>query len=333
MLREYLLLIRVPNLFTVPSNIVAGYFAVIPVCFAESGQLLSLILSSILLYVSGIVLNDYFDIDIDRKERQGRPLASGRITKRNALILAAMSIVLGNFFASVVSWTSLLVSILITSVIIAYDFRLKHNQITSPLSIGLSRFLNVMLGGSPALGVALLTLQDHSLLIFISICVFLHTVAISLLSRKEIDNTRLFHIRHYRMPLLLSFLIVLIIIISILVAGFLGSFQILFVFNLVIYSCVVIFTLIRLIVTLRSLDMKAGGLERKEAYHLRLSRENCNDSLLVSQKVQTTVKIMILSIVILDSVFISGLVGITAGMATLLLLGPPIYLGRRLYIT
>ena len=123
MLREYLLLIRAPNLFTVPSNIVAGYLAVTPAGTADSGQLLSLILSSVFLYVSGIVLNDYFDINVDRKERPSRPLASGRITKRNALILAALSIIVGNIFAFVVSWTSLIVSILLTSIIVAYDSR------------------------------------------------------------------------------------------------------------------------------------------------------------------------------------------------------------------
>ena len=119
MFRDYLLLIRAPNLFTVPSNIFVGYFAVIPTTAADSGQLLSLILSSIFLYVSGIILNDYFDLDIDRKERPNRPLASGRITKRNAMILAVVSIIAGNVFAMTASWASLLISAMMTSVIIA----------------------------------------------------------------------------------------------------------------------------------------------------------------------------------------------------------------------
>jgi hypothetical protein len=42
---------------------------------------------------------------------------------------------------------------------------------------------------------------------------------------------------------------------------------------------------------------------------------------------------MILSIIILDSVFLSGIAGIAVGMGTLLLLIPPILLGRRLYLT
>ena len=37
-------------------------------------------MASTLLYWSGMVWNDYFDLEQDRKERPGRPLASGRIT-------------------------------------------------------------------------------------------------------------------------------------------------------------------------------------------------------------------------------------------------------------
>jgi len=42
---------------------------------------------------------------------------------------------------------------------------------------------------------------------------------------------------------------------------------------------------------------------------------------------------MILSIIILDSIFLSGLVGIYTGLVVLLLVIPPIVLGRRLYVT
>jgi 4-hydroxybenzoate polyprenyltransferase len=49
--------------------------------------------SSALLYVSGIVFNDFFDIEIDRKERSFRPLPSNEITKQKALIIATVSLI------------------------------------------------------------------------------------------------------------------------------------------------------------------------------------------------------------------------------------------------
>jgi hypothetical protein len=53
----------------------------------------------------------------------------------------------------------------------------------------------------------------------------------------------------------------------------------------------------------------------------------------ISREIQHKIKTMILSIVVLDSIFLSGLVGIYAGFAVLLLIIPPILLGRKLYVT
>jgi 4-hydroxybenzoate polyprenyltransferase len=53
----------------------------------------------------------------------------------------------------------------------------------------------------------------------------------------------------------------------------------------------------------------------------------------ISREIQRKVKTMILSIVVLDSIFLSGLIGIYAGIAVLLLIIPPILLGRKLYVT
>jgi 4-hydroxybenzoate polyprenyltransferase len=333
MLRDYLLLIRAPNLFTVPSNIFVGYFAIIPTAAADSGQLLSLILSSIFLYVSGIVLNDYFDLEIDRKERPNRPLASGRITKRNAMILAVVSIIAGNVFAMTASWASLLISAMLTSVIIAYDFRLKRSTVANPISMGLARFLNIVLGGSPALGMAMVPSQGYTLLVFIGYCLFIYTAAISILSRKEISSNELFSGSNW-ITIFLSLSIVLVVIGSISVVG-LDNFQSWFVFNLVIFSCVMVFAFLHLIMNLRDLSKKTREIKQEEKYKISLGEESQSYSKRsrAAQEIQTTIKIMILSIVILDSVFISGLVGIIAGMAILMLLVPPILLGRRLYVT
>ncbi|MGB6671555.1 MAG: UbiA family prenyltransferase, partial [Candidatus Nitrosopolaris sp.] len=105
MLKQYLLLVRAPNTFTAPSNILAGYLAVILPSDANVSHLTILILSSILLYLSGIVFNDYFDFEEDRKERPFRPLPSGRVTKEKAFIIAIASMITGNVLALAVGTT------------------------------------------------------------------------------------------------------------------------------------------------------------------------------------------------------------------------------------
>jgi 4-hydroxybenzoate polyprenyltransferase len=329
MLREYLLLVRAPNLFTVPSNILAGYFAIAPVGVTDIGALLLLVISSIFLYMSGIILNDYFDIEVDRRERPNRPLASGRIEKRIALAIAVISIIIGNILALVVSLTTLAVSASLT-----YNYRLKRNAIGNPLTMGLARFLNVVLGGSPALGLVIITHQDYTLLVFIGYCLFLYTAAISILSRKEIASTQMFT-RSSWIPVFLSFSIVSFTIVSILTVGLLGYFQIWFIFNLIIFSCVMTATFLQLIMKLRKLTNISAEIGHRKENDIRLTEERVqnNSCSKATQEIQLTIKIMILSIIVLDSVFLSGLVGIATGMAILLLVIPPILLGRRLYVT
>src|SRR5918912_2081091 len=99
LLEDYLRLIRLPNLFTVPSNILVGYLALITPFHIDVLQLLLLATSSILLYASGLIFNDYFDIQTDLMERPYRPLPSGKISKRTASTIGVASMVSANLAA------------------------------------------------------------------------------------------------------------------------------------------------------------------------------------------------------------------------------------------
>ncbi|CAN5187046.1 hypothetical protein BH18THE2_BH18THE2_09810 [soil metagenome] len=335
MLRQYLLLIRAPNLFTVPSNIMSGYFAVTPANNADLGQLLSLIISSVFLYISGIVLNDYFDIEVDRKERPNRPLVSGRITKRSALIIAGASIITANILAFLASWTSLLVSASLTAVIIAYNYRLKRNAVSNPLTMASARFLNVVLGGSSTLGLSLIMHQTHTVLVFVGISLFLYTAAISVLSRKEIADPENPSLRSSWIAIAISISIVFILIALIVAIWLLGYFQIGFILNLLIFSSIMTVTFLHLINKLRNLSRPLEKIENEQQYNVSMADQKSRNKihLKVALEIQSTIKVMVLSIVVLDSIFLSGFVGIHYGMATLLLVIPPIYLGRKLYVT
>lgn len=330
MLGQYLLLIRAPNLFTVPSNILSGYFATTLLGDANITQLLLLIFSSISLYVAGIILNDYFDINVDRKERPNRPLASGQITKRSALLIATSSIVAGNVLSWSVSWNSFIISFCLTIVIFIYNYWLKHTRAGNPLTMGSARFLNVLLGGSSALG--LVTKMDLTL-VFIGYCLFLYTASISLLSMKEVSPGKRLSNKAW-IPIVLSFLTVLLTIGSIIVAGFSGYFQTAFIFNLIIFSCIMCISFFHLFSRLKRITNLTSQGQYKEGYP-KVEEESVDsiNQTSIGREIQHKVKTMILSIVVLDSIFLSGLVGIYAGFAVLLLLIPPILLGRKLYVT
>jgi hypothetical protein len=51
------------------------------------------------LYTSGMVWNDFFDVEQDRRERPDRPIPSGRVSRRTAGLLAATLMLVGVGFA------------------------------------------------------------------------------------------------------------------------------------------------------------------------------------------------------------------------------------------
>jgi 4-hydroxybenzoate polyprenyltransferase len=294
--RQYLLLIRLPNTFTAPSNILTGYFAITSLAYAHSQQLFILILSSVLIYIAGTVFNDYFDIEIDLKERPYRPLPAGTITKQKAFVIAIVSLVSANILAFAVSWSSFVISTILSATVISYDFRLK-NTVIGPITMGAARFLNVILGASPALFVLLANNNFFVRMIFVSLSIFLYVLAISLLSRKEIDGMQT------RRTIVGSFFIVFTVIASLSFAGFLGIFKMEFFANLILFAGIIIIT-----------------------FRQTKSR---NSSLVI----QKAIKNMVISIIVLDSVFISGSIGLYYGLATLLLIIPSIIFSRKLYVT
>ena len=74
----YARLVRLPNVFTALADVGLGLFAAGgTVSWLSAGSIAA---ASAALYCGGMVWNDYFDIDQDRRERPFRPLPSGAIS-------------------------------------------------------------------------------------------------------------------------------------------------------------------------------------------------------------------------------------------------------------
>jgi 4-hydroxybenzoate polyprenyltransferase len=77
----WLRLMRLPNLATAAADSMAGYLVVSglqAVQWPPAACLLA-VLASLGFYAAGMVLNDVYDVAIDRAERPERPLPSGAI--------------------------------------------------------------------------------------------------------------------------------------------------------------------------------------------------------------------------------------------------------------
>jgi len=145
----YLQLMRLPNVVTAAADSLAGWLLVTG-SLGQPGRWLPLLASSMVLYASGTMLNDVFDFEVDRKERPGRPLPSGRASRGTAAGFGGLGLALGPFLALASgSVASGLVAAVLALTILAYDAGLKRTWL-GPVFMGGCRGVNLLLGMSHA---------------------------------------------------------------------------------------------------------------------------------------------------------------------------------------
>ena len=148
---ELATLVRLPNLFTAPPDVVAGAaLAAATGAVVAPTTVAGLCVASLLLYAAGTTLNDVADVAEDSRDRPGRPIPSGAIDRRRAAALGVGFLVTGVAVASVAGGvvSGLTAAALAVSVTL-YDFVLKGGP-AGPLAMGTARGLNVTLGLSIA---------------------------------------------------------------------------------------------------------------------------------------------------------------------------------------
>lgn len=145
-------LLRLPNVFTAFADIGLGLCVTAGLSpqsldgqFAYRGALL--VIASGLLYMAGMVWNDWFDLEEDRLARPGRPLPSGAIATKTAVVIGSVLMLLGIGAAVVASNRSGLLAVLLAVAILAYDYRVKRTP-WGPIGMAACRFINVLLGVS-----------------------------------------------------------------------------------------------------------------------------------------------------------------------------------------
>lgn len=139
-------LVRIPTVFTAMADIFLGFLLTRP-SLAPVDTFAFLLAASVCIYWTGMILNDYFDRDVDSQERPGRPIPSGRIPAGSALKLGVMLNVAGLGLAACAGQLSLQIAVLLTLCVWLYDGVLKKTPV-APLLMGSCRLFNVLLGAS-----------------------------------------------------------------------------------------------------------------------------------------------------------------------------------------
>jgi 4-hydroxybenzoate polyprenyltransferase len=142
-LRGYLELLRPANVVTAVADVLAGY----AVAGRGNGRALPwLLTATVCLYAGGVVLNDFFDRELDAVERPERPIPSGRVPAARAAALGAGLLAVGVVAAARGTWAAAAIAGAIVLFVVLYDARVKRHAIAGPVNMGLCRGLNLLLG-------------------------------------------------------------------------------------------------------------------------------------------------------------------------------------------
>ncbi|MEV0231811.1 SCO3242 family prenyltransferase [Nonomuraea sp. NPDC050786] len=171
-MRALLELVRAPAALSVPGDTMAGAAA------AGRRPAAGLAVASVLMYWSGMALNDWADREADAVERPERPIPSGRVRPGAALGLAAVLTGAGLATAAVAGGRrGLSVAGLLAGAVWAYDLGLKRTA-AGPASMAACRVLDVLLGAG----------EQARAAVPAALAIGAHTYGISVLGRAEVTG-------------------------------------------------------------------------------------------------------------------------------------------------
>jgi 4-hydroxybenzoate polyprenyltransferase len=256
--------------------------------------------ASVALYCGGMVWNDVFDVEQDRRERPFRPIPSGAISPTSARRLGIGLLTTG-WFCAVLAGLGRetfntgppIIALLLVAAILLYDRWLKRTP-AGPLGMGACRFLNVLLSCSVADATAI----PWGLRFHLAIVVGLYIVGVTWFARSEARESDARHLRRATGVML----VVIMAALPLPLHADEGTASPFFPYLLVIFSFVI-------------------GLPALRAV------TNPEPA-----RVQSAVKKAVLGLVALDAILATAIVG-TIGLVLLVLLPPALILGKWLYST
>ena len=219
-IRAFLELARPANVITAFADILAGFAAAGAMTGLLFGQgnapveeLVLLLLATAGLYAGGVVFNDVFDADLDARERPERPIPSGRATRAQAAVFGSVLLVGGIAAAACVSLSSFFIAAAVACCALGYDAAAKHHAIAGPISMGLCRGGNLLLGASAVSGMP-------ATLWFLALVPVAYVGAIVVISRGEVHGSR-------KRPILFAMLVTGVVCAALLSLGFRPDYRIL----------------------------------------------------------------------------------------------------------
>ena len=124
------------------------------------------------------IINDIFDLEYDKihPEKKFRPIAAGKISIRTAIILGVIIAAAGFYLINLISFNSLLLTLLYFTLNFFYSLILKHIPIIDFVVISLGFVIRILIGGE---------INDIALSQWIIVMVLLLSIFIAVSKRRD----------------------------------------------------------------------------------------------------------------------------------------------------
>ncbi len=146
MIRRFIKIIRPLNCFITFLTIVVGGL----ICSSKNDLTLKIILAGLVGFfvaASGNIINDYYDIEIDRTNRPSRPLSSGVLSKNNAIIFFFILVIISLTLSSFITLYVFAISAIAVVLLFLYSFKLKSMVLVGNIAVSLLTALAFVFAG------------------------------------------------------------------------------------------------------------------------------------------------------------------------------------------
>ncbi len=118
------------------------------------------LITPIFVGASAFAINDYFDVEVDRRNRKARPLVSGELKPSDALAITAACIIIGVGAGILINIYCAVIAAAFAALSLLYSYRLKEMPLVGNAYVALSMSIPFIFGsyvvGSP--GAAILSI-------------------------------------------------------------------------------------------------------------------------------------------------------------------------------
>lgn len=126
------------------------------------------LITPIFISMGSFAVNDYFDVEVDRKNGKQRPLVTGTLTKSDAVLTTAACMGVGIISSFPLGMYCLAIAIIFASLSFLYSYRLKETLVLGNIYIALTMVIPFVFGSYVVSAVPDVQIVLISLMVFFS---------------------------------------------------------------------------------------------------------------------------------------------------------------------